>query len=387
MEPKIISCVCHSTDVDPYIAVDQLLVSSHEHLGSRIPQAAILFAGVEVDLHTVSNGLFTQWPDLQLIGCSTDGEFSSVEGFTQNSLVLVLFASDCIDMVAGYVDNRQPDLGSECRSKVAAARQLSSQQASLCILLSDVLEGNGESVVSNFTEAFNNQVPVIGGMAGDNWQFSRTFQLCNTDVYEHGSVFLLFAGPLQFSYGVDCGWEAVGEMGTITRSQDNVLYEIDHQPALNFYRDALGKEGLPNVKLPLAVYDSHQNFRFMRTSFSRFDSGTGAVTYSGNMPENNNVRITVVNSDSIISGTENSAQKATQNFPVSCPVSLALCFSCGARRAMLGKRTSEEFRCVERTVGEDIPIAGFYTYGEFCPPDPWAETEFHNETFVTLLIG
>ncbi|MEH6625826.1 MAG: FIST N-terminal domain-containing protein [Motiliproteus sp.] len=387
MKAQIISAVSHSIDADPSLAVDQLIVSSNEQLGSHMPQAGILFAGVDIELQSVTNGLYTQWPELQLIGCSTDGEFSSVEGFTEDSIVLILFASDSIDMVAGFIDNRTDDLRGDCRRAVSAAMQRSEQDPSLCILLSDVLTGNGESVVSNVSDALNNLVPVVGGMAGDNWRFSQTHQLCNNSVFNNGSVFLLFCGPLKYSYGVDCGWDAIGEMGTITRSDKNVIYEIDHQPALKFYHDALGEKAVPTENLPLAVYDSSSNFRFMRASFSEFDHTTGAVTYLGGMPENSGVRVTRVNSDSIISGSKNSALQASERFPGASSASIALCFSCGARRQLLGKRTFEEFQSVQDTVGEGIPIAGFYTYGEFCPPMPWANTEFHNETFVTLLIG
>ncbi len=387
MKAQIVSAVSHSIDADPSLAVDQLIVSSNEQLGSLTPTAGMLFAGVDIELQSVSNGLYTQWPDLQLIGCTTDGEFSSVEGFTENSIVLVLFASDNIDIVAGFVDNRSDDLSGDCHRALDDAKQRSEQDPSLCILLSDVLVGNGESVVSNFSDALDSMIPVVGGMAGDSWRFSQTHQLCNTSVFDHCSVFLLFSGPLKYSYGVDCGWQAIGEMGTITRSDENVIYEINYQPALKFYQDALGGKAVPTGELPLAVYDSHNNFRFMRSSLSNFDSGTGAVTYLGRMPENSGVRVTRVDSDSIISGSQHSAEQASENFPASASASMALCFSCGARRELLGQRTFEECQSVKDTVGEGVPIAGFYTYGEFCPPMPWANTEFHNETFVTLLIG
>ena len=42
--------------------------------------------------------------------------------------------------------------------------------------------------------------------------------------------------------GMDSGWEAIGETGTITRSEGNVIYEINHKPALEFYSNILGEK-------------------------------------------------------------------------------------------------------------------------------------------------
>jgi len=224
-------------------------------------------------------------------------------------------------------------------------------------------------------------------MAADSWRFDEALQFHQKIASADISPFLLLAGPLDFSFGMDSGWEPYGDTGTITRSSGNVIYEINHKPALQFYQDILGPEAKPTLELPIAIHDSEGKFRFMRTSFENFNSETGAVTYLGNVPEDHRVQITMVSRESILSGAARAMEKAVQRFPGNYTPSLALCFSCSARRVLLGTRTGEEYEGVKAQLDSSTQLAGFYTYGEICPHTHESFNEFHNETFVAVLLG
>jgi hypothetical protein len=166
-----------------------------------------------------------------------------------------------------------------------------------------------------------------------------------------------------------------------------VIYEIDDKPALEFYSNILGENTMPTLELPIAVYDANGDFRFMRTTFENYDKNIGSVTYLGNVPVGYKVRITVVDRDSILAGTISSINHAVRTFPSNHLPVLALCFSCSARRVLLGTRTVEEYKMVSEKIDHSLKFVGFYTYGEFCPNLCEPINEFHNETFVTILLG
>jgi len=184
------------------------------------------------------------------------------------------------------------------------------------------------------------KLPIVGGVSADSWRFIESKQFYNKISSSNISPFLLLAGTFDFSFGMDSGWEAVGEMGTITKSEGNVIYEINHKPALEFYSNILGENTKPTLELPIAIYDEHGAFRFMRTTFENYDNIIGSVTYLGNVPVNYKVRITMVNRDSILSGTSSSIKHAVSSFPSNDLPAIALCFSCSARRVLLGTRTT-----------------------------------------------
>ena len=64
----------------------------------------------------------------------------------------------------------------------------------------------------------------------------------------------------------------------------------------------------------------------------------------------------------------------------------AMIFSCAGRKAVLGTRTEEEYKKLVEHF-PDLRLAGFYTYGEYSPLAEGGATRFHNETFVSLLLG
>jgi len=47
----------------------------------------------------------------------------------------------------------------------------------------------------------------------------------------------------------------------------------------------------------------------------------------------------------------------------------------------------EEYQLVNSCLSSPLPICGFYTYGEISPFEPTGDTQYHNETFITLILG
>jgi len=73
-------------------------------------------------------------------------------------------------------------------------------------------------------------------------------------------------------------------------------------------------------------------------------------------------------------------------FPSTSSAEAALVFSCAIRKWVLGTRTGTELDITRQELGRAIPIAGLYCFGEIAPLDTGG-TAFHNETFVTVLLG
>lgn len=387
MKTDLFIAMAHSVELDSFLAVTELIEKCELQLKSKHPKAGILYAGIDVDHQLVLDKIYEKWPDVQLIGCTADGEFSSECDYVEDSLVLTLFVSEDINMISGFFDNTETDPHNEYKLVLSEAVSRLGQKPKLCILFSDVIKTNGETIMEQLTILTAGQLPIVGGISADSWRFDECEQFYNNRSSATISPFLLLSGEFDFSLGMDSGWEPIGEMGTVTKSQGNVIYEINQKPALEFYRDILGDNTYPTLELPIAFYDEHGCFRFMRTTFENYDSNTGSVTYLGNVPMNYKVRISMANRESILAGEKSSINNAMNLFPPNKLPVIALCFSCSARRVLLGSRTIEESRIVREMIGESVKFVGFYTYGEFFPVSSKLLNEFHNETFVTVLLG
>lgn len=387
MKTDLVVAVAHSMELDSLLAVAELIENCEGQLDKHLPVAGILYASIDAEHQLVLDKIYEKWPDLNLIGCTSDGEFSSEGAYGEDSMVLTLFASEEIKFVSGFVDNATDDMNKECHRALVEAQDVLGQAPKLCILFSDVISTNGETVLEQMTIASERKLPIVGGISADSWRFTESKQFCNKMSSPSISPFLFLAGPFDFSYGMDSGWGPIGEIGIVTKSEANILYEINHKPALEFYRDILGESAKPTLELPIALYDEADVFLFMRTSFENYNKDTGEITYLGNIPVGSKVRITMVNRDSILEGAKSSINHAMTTFPSDKMPVISLCFSCSARRILLGTRTKEECQILHSALAAGTKFSGFYTYGEFCPNLVEPLNKFHNETFVTVLLG
>lgn len=91
----------HSDDPDSQGAIEEVLEQCIRELAGMLPKAGLLFAAIDFDHALILEKINQTFPDLQLIGCTTDGEISSILGFQQDSLTLTLFCSDTVEIYAG----------------------------------------------------------------------------------------------------------------------------------------------------------------------------------------------------------------------------------------------------------------------------------------------
>jgi hypothetical protein len=378
----------HSDDPDSGDAIEEVLYQCTTDLGNIVPKAGVLFAAIDFDHALILKEINQIFPGLNLIGCSTDGEMSSILGFQQDSLTLMLFCSDTVEISAGVGYGARENPIAAAQQAVKQATQKSKTAAKLCITLpaSYTTEGttNGELMLKGLKSALGAKIPIIGGTAGDQYRLEKTYQFFGTEVLTDSLPILIFSGDILFSYGIGCGWQPMGRKRIVTKATGTLMYEVDGESALKFYHGYLGDRP-PTAENPLAVYEGDSNRYYMRVP-NTYDKETGSINFLGDIPEQAMVRITDINRDEVIAASKTSFENALANYPGSEPEAV-LVFSCCCRRWLLGTRAKEEYQLVKHALPKEVPICGFYTYGEFAPLEPGGETYFHQETFVTLLLG
>lgn len=381
--------VGHSEDPESQDAIIEVLEQCSQDLAGVIPQAGILFAAIDFDHALILKKINLVFPEIDLIGCTTDGEISSRLGFKQDSLTLMLFCSDSIEIRAGVGYGAKDNPLTAAHQAVQQAIDKSTNAAKLCISIpaSYIADGsttNGELILKGLKLALGSQIPILGGTAGDQFRFKKTYQFFGSEVLTDSLPVLIFSGDIQFSYGIACGWQPIGHKSTITKSEGTVLYEIDGKSALEFYARYLGDRP-PTAENPLAVYEGNSDRYYMRVP-NTYNLEIGSINFLGNVPEQAIVQITDISRDEVIAAAEVSLKNALENYPGTQPEAVLL-FSCCCRRWLLGTRAKEEYQLVKNLLSEEVPVSGFYTYGEFAPLEHQGSTYYHQETFVTLLLG
>jgi hypothetical protein len=376
--------VGHSDDVDVGDALDDVLGQCARTLAGSEPKAGLLFSTHETHPEPLIEGVREAYPGVELIGSTSGAEMSSVLGFQEGSIALALFASDTVDITGGLGTGLASDLGGTAQRAVREALEKTHREPRLC-LTAPAPHPHPVGLLAGLREQLGDGVPILGGGSSATIDDpGAAYQFCNDRIVHDGVPVMVFSGALAYSFGVDHGWRPVGKRGRLTRVSDDVVHEIDGRPAAEFYRRYLGPGGAPALANPLAVFDSDSDHFYLRV-VDTLEEATGSIVINGGAPVDATVQLTVAMSDEIFDGARSAMQKAVKSFPTSATPEAGLLFSCLIRRVLLGTKVGTEMDIARDELGE-LPLFGFYCYGEIAPIDS-GSTQVHQETIVAVLLG
>lgn len=376
--------VTHSDDPNGVEAAADILAQAEAGLQGAAPIAGLLYTCIDIDHEQILASIRARFPDLPLIGCTTDGECSSVCAFSEDSTVLTLFTSDRIRVRAGLGEGVPTDVAAAAAQAVAAASD-GGDTPTLCIALSESIGVSGVQVVAALNAALPAETLLVGGTAGDQWRFERSHQFFGDRVTTGALPILMFYGDFHASVGVASGWRPMGQRARVTKASGPVLFELDGRPAMEFFQGYFGEHNEPNPEYPFAVFEGSAERFYLRAPMY-YSKEDGSIVFAGDVPEGAEVQITEAGRTQILDGAREAAHAALDAYEGTEPQAM-LVFSCAARKQVLGTRCAEEIGILSDNVAPNLPIAGFYTYGEIGPLGPGQGARFHNETVVAALIG
>ena len=325
------------------------------------------------------NGLF---PQALIVSSSTAGEIMNDDVFDDS---VVITAIEFEKTTLKYSVARAEQFGDSYATGEYLMKQLQADDLVTVFVLADGTRFNG----SEMAEGFNNNnplhVPVTGGLAGDGTRFLQTFVGAGALPEQGVAAAIGFYGNnLTVGHGSFGGWDEFGPEKTITRSERNIVYEIDGKNAVDLYNEYLGhvKDELPlNALLfPLAVKRAGSDQDVIRTIL-HMDENAKTMQVGGNLEVGSTVRFMKANFDRLIEGSSMAAKSAFTKFAEREP-QLAILISCVGRKLILQKRSDEEVLAAKEIIGNTVPLAGFYSYGEFSPLNASTQCELHNQTMT-----
>jgi hypothetical protein len=107
------------------------------------------------------------------------------------------------------------------------------------------------------------------------------------------------------------------------------------------------------------------------------------MTFAGDVPEGASAQLTRANVERLVNGASGAA---TASLAPRAP-QLALLVSCVGRKLVLKQRVEEEVEAVADVLGEGVPLAGFYSYGELAPHVTGGPCRLHNQTMTVTTFS
>jgi hypothetical protein len=334
--------------------------------------------------------LRAMFPGAHILGCSTGGQICNNDVTDDEIAAVALsFARTKLKLAcAPASDATQSRSAGESIGRALAADDLAG-----IFVLSDGLNVNGSALVAGITAVVGERVSLTGGLAGDGAQFQETLVGGDGAPRKHNVAAVGFYGSaVRIGHGSAGGWDEFGPRRKITRSEGNVLFELDGEPALDLYKRYLGDEadGLPGTALlfPLRIRDPRRpdESDLVRTVLA-VDHDARSMTFAGDMPEGWVSQLMRGNFDRLAAGAADAARQAAKGIGETVEgESVAILVSCIGRRLLMGQHAMDEVAAAGVELGEDMPRLGFYSYGEISPHNRSGICQLHNQTMTVTAI-
>ncbi|MEM8998929.1 MAG: FIST N-terminal domain-containing protein [Bacteroidota bacterium] len=326
------------------------------------------------------------YPDGEIVFGSTSGE---IVGSQVQEETVTLTAIEFEKTVYKIISENIRDFVDIEKMGQVIANRFEKENLKHLFIVSDGSFVNGSGLIEGLESDEKMTASITGGLCGDGARFEKTLTAYNENPKQGEVVAIgLYGSDLEVSYANYGGWTPFGPERTITKSKDNVLYEIDGLPALDLYKKYLGEQAneLPQAALlyPLKVQQNEDSDALVRTILN-IDEEENSMILAGDVPINSKVQLMMSTMDDITEGAHHAAKLAMRdrkNVP-----ELAILVSCVGRKLVLSQRTEEEIEEVIDVVGDQAKITGFYSYGEMAPFSGKKECQLHNQTMTLTLLS
>ncbi|RNC89655.1 MAG: histidine kinase [Allomuricauda sp.] len=327
------------------------------------------------------------FPEGHIVMGSTSGEIGGSE-VSENSIVVTAIE---FDRSSFLVKSKNTNNFAKDDFKLGQALMSEFPQDNLkhVFVVSEGSTVNGSALINGIEAVKQQSIGLSGGLCGDDARFEKTLASYNEPPKEGEVIAIGFYGDsLEISSANYGGWTPFGPERVVTKSNDNVLFELDGKPALDLYKSYLGEKAkeLPQSALlyPLNVAVKDGEKPIVRTILN-IDEANNTMILAGDVPEGSKVQLMMSTVDDIANGANKAAMLAMENRSTS--PELTLLVSCVGRKLVMDQRTEEEVEEVVSIVGENSAVSGFYSYGEMAPFEDRKECKLHNQTMTLTLFS
>lgn len=375
-----------TTFVDGQSGMDQIPPSSSLDAHRRL---VVMFGAAElVDHPEPIRRLAKRFPGASFIGCSTSGEIFGTQIMDGTLVVAVAdFSHTLVKAASAPVTSADDSVD----AGAAIGRSLLGPDLRSVLVLSDGLHVNGSELIRGLNSVLPESVIVTGGLAGDGDRFQRTWVVKDgTPQAKFVTAVGFYGDRVLIGHGSKGGWDQFGPERVVTKSKGNVVYELDHKPALELYKSYLGERaaGLPATGLlfPLSVrVGASSDKRLVRTILA-IDEASQSLTFAGDVPQGAYAQLMHANFDRLIQGASDAGSTICAGRFGAAGDVLAIAISCVGRRLVLGERTEEEIEATVDVLPPRTKQIGFYSYGELSPYAS-GRCDLHNQTMTLTTIS
>ena len=349
------------------------------------PTLAIVFISIKQNRKAVCELLHQH--EIDIIGATSSTEF--IDGHQDEGSIVILL----LDLNKAYYRILFQEVGqlnvSDAATQLAkdALKHFSNPAFIICSsgLSADGKMMDGETLIHSIEKVVGSHANMFGGMAGDDMTFTGTYAFTYNQSTDYGMAVLILNEDKVSLHGMAIsGWKPIGVTRTVTKSEGNIIYAIDNEPALDMYMRYLGStlpsddnkfEFFENLGNQYPIQIERADRESLMCNPIGFDKEKKALTCEVNVQQGSRFRFSTPPDFDIIETIINKATELKNT--IQSDADAVLIFSCAGRLAALGPMAQQENDGLAEVWNS--PMAGFYSYGEF-GRSVNGKHEFHSTT-------
>ena len=378
---------CLSCNLDPYKAGVEIA----EALAHMQPEVIFLFSSIHYQgSPELLEALYAELSPCKplLIGCTGYGVYALDSVAEIGVSALALNSEGRVRWHLAQVEGLEKQPYQSTRHCLSTLLSKCERKPSFLFLTSDFHTDSTE-VLRALNEGTD--VPVIGSLAGDDYQFEHCFVYVNEQVRTDTLALLCAEGDIRFALHLGNSPEPVGNPGRITESEGTLVRSVEGIPAMSFVEREVGKplDHLDKGVLTMrTVNPDYAGEHQVRSMFMPSDSDAEqGVKLFGGVDKGESIQVCAYPARTMLRDVERIASLAEQS---GFKAEAALVISCAGRKAVLGQAISQECSLLRKHNPSLQGLTGIPSYGEFAPVPRipgYSPTRFHNMTYTLLLLA
>jgi hypothetical protein len=344
---------------------EEIKIALHDAMADSFkPTLAIVFLSLKQDRDAVCTILDAE--NILVYGATSNGEFTE-DGVIEGSIAILLL--DINPAYFGVLFEEYPEKNFRDVTRGMASRALKKFAHPAFLIAGSHVETDAEELLHGFEDVIGKHVNVFGGIAGDDFSFSDQYVFTNNKSSNQGIVALaLDEDEIMIKGKATCGWKPMGTEKTVTRSEGNIVYEIEGVSPLEMTKKYSGLENLTpdnerieveiDVAFPLQL-QRDKGDPIMRPGL-KVNWEDGSFICSGSVPQGSKVRFSLPPDFDVIEKVIDGCKELKEE---EMPEADALIiYSCAGRLVSLGPMIGEELEGVRKIW--DVPMAGMFSNAE-----------------------
>ena len=382
----------HNPSVAGREAAEQALLKA----GVAKPDFVFMFGSIGYDQRSLVRAVRETTRGAPLTGCSAEGTINGDDADESNfSVVVTAISSDELHWMNGLAAGLRAD-PRDAGKRVAQdlLPHLSAETIGLFVF-PDGVSLSLEHFFAGLEGTLSSErfLPMWGGGAGNNYIFGEpTYQYCDDEVVSDGVSYALLSGRARASWALSHSLIPIGGERKVTRSQGNVIYEIDGKPATEVLNEYLPEGALADKRdwsryaYSLALTSKAPSYmkdeEYIVRGVPQLNLTDGSVTVQTEVTEGTSIWFSSRDKEKITAGLDRMAAQIKEQLGGAQP-KLVFQFECSTRGKLMF-REQEKLQLLKRlrqSVNPDVPWAGFYTEGRELGP-----VEKHNDPHLLTSV-